>query len=266
MRGAAFAFVACVALGACDHEPVFDASNLIAYQSSLDAINARLGPADQRKLDIALRTLAGGYIIAYQAVPLPGADGLTNTATLDGTIPREVYLARLRSSINGKSGAAVIDQVTADLDKAIAYADRQPASASHQLDAVVIDNPRYYWDRGKGRTPDQAFIEFSVYNGGKLPIRQIYLDAAVSSGKHEWARAGIDYSFLQPLEPGVMLQVRFSPPGPAGLADKQLENVYDPDFTLKVANAYDMNGNRLLFVNADVADAMRKQRELLRGG
>jgi|HubBroStandDraft_5_1064220.scaffolds.fasta_scaffold173479_2 hypothetical protein len=264
MRRAAFALVVCLTLGACDQEPVFDASNLIAYQSSFNAINARLNPADQHKLDIALRTLAGGYILAYQAVPLPGADGLTNVATLDGTIPREIYLARMRSSINGKSAAAIIKRVTGDLDQAIAYADLQPASAKHQLDALVVENPRYYWNRGK--LVDQAFIEFSVYNGSKQPIQSIYLDAAVSSDKHEWARAGIHYGFSQPFEPGEMLQIKFSPPGPTGLADRQLESVYDPDFTLKVANAYDMNGNWLLYVNTDVVDAMRKQRELLHGG
>jgi hypothetical protein len=264
MRRATFAFFACLALGACDREPLFDATNLIAYQSSFNAINARLSAADQHRLDIALRTLAGGYILAYQAVPLPGAGGLTNVATLDGTIPREIYLARMKSSINGKSAAAIIDRVKSDLDRAIAYADLQPASARQQLEAVVVENPRYYWNRGK--TADQAIIEFSVYNGSKEPIQSLYLDAAISSGKHEWARTGIHYGFAQPFEPGEMLHVKFSPPAPTGLAEKQLESVYDPDFTLKVANAYDMNGNWLLNVNADVVEAMRKQRELLRGG
>ena len=264
MRRAAFALVACLTLGACDQEPVFDAANLIAYQSSFSAINARLNPADQHKLDIALRTLAGGYILAYQAVPLPGAEGITDVATLDGTIPREIYLARMRSSINGKSAAAIIGHVTSDLDKAIAYADLQPAGAKHQLDAFVIENPRYYWYRTK--TLDQPFIEFSIYNSSKQPVQSIYLDAAVSSGRHEWARAGIHYGFAQPFEPGEMLQIKLAPPATTGLAERELETVYDPDFTLKLANANDMNGNRLLFVNADVVEAMRKQRDLLRGG
>src|SRR5580698_7078939 len=236
MRRVAFALVACLALAACDREPVFDASNVIAYQSSFIEINARLSSANQHRLDIALRTLAAGYILAYLAVPLPGADGLTNVATLDGPIPRGIYLMRMRSSINGKTAAMIIDRVTSDLDKAIVYADRQPASARHDVDALTVENPRYYWNRGRGNVVDQPFIEFSVYNGSKQPIQSIYLDAAVSSDKHEWARAGIHYGFSQPFEPGEMLQIKFSPPGPTGLADRQLESVYDPDFTLKVAN------------------------------
>jgi hypothetical protein len=263
MRRAAFALVVCLTLGACDQEPVFDASNLIAYQSSFNTINARLSPADRHRLDIALRTLAAGYVLAYLAVPLPGADGLTDVATLDGTIAREIYLARMRSSINGRSAAAIIDRVASDLDKAIAYADRQPASARHEIDALVVENPRYYWNRSK--LADQPFIECSVYNGGKQSIQSIYLDAAVSSGKHEWARAGIQYGFSQPFEPGEMRKIKFSPAAPSKLADRELESVYDPDFTLKVANAYDMHGNGLLSINADVVEAIHKQRELLRG-
>jgi hypothetical protein len=265
MCRAAFALVVCLTLGACDQEPVFDASNLIAYQNSFNAINARLSPADQHRLDIALRTLAAGYVLAYMAVPLPGADGLTNVATLDGTIPRQIYLARMRSSINGKRAAAIIERVTSDLDKAIAYADRQPASARHDVDALVVENPRYYWNRGKGREVDQPIIEFSVYNGGKQSIQSIYIDAAVSSGKHEWARDGIQWGFTQPFEPGETRRIKFSPAA-SRLGDRELESVYDPDFIVKIANAYDAHGNGILNINTDVVEAMHKQRELLRGG
>jgi hypothetical protein len=47
---------------------------------------------------------------------------------------------------------------------------------------------------------------------------------------------------------------------------KQLETVYDADLKLKVSNIGDASGRRLLAVNSDVLDTLRRKRAVLRGG
>ena len=47
---------------------------------------------------------------------------------------------------------------------------------------------------------------------------------------------------------------------------KQLDSTYDADLKLKVSNIDDAGGQRLLAINADILDTLRRKRDVLRGG
>ena len=50
------------------------------------------------------------------------------------------------------------------------------------------------------------------------------------------------------------------------LADTELKRVYDANLTLKVTNADDTAGRKLLVFNSELIEAMRMERLVLRGG
>jgi len=60
--------------------------------------------------------------------------------------------------------------------------------------------------------------------------------------------------------------VDHAPIGGGEFADSDLERVYDAGLTLKVTNAADSAGRRLLIVNSDLIESMRMERFALRGG
>lgn len=94
------AVAACLALTACDHEPTFDASSPAAYLKSLGEITAKLSPEDQRKLDIALLTLALGNTVQTNALQLANSDSLDDLVTLKRVANPLYYLDRVRPGIS----------------------------------------------------------------------------------------------------------------------------------------------------------------------
>ena len=202
MKRACLALLCCLALAACDDAPRFDASSLPAYQKSLRDIKATLSARDQQRLDVALITQAAGY--ATGNLPLANPQSLAVLSELDRVADplTLIFLDRLRPKIDGRSAAKVIALVADDLDFAISRAEEQSAGTDKILAAVTVENPRYYWNRGK--YSDQPSIEFSVANRGTSTIRGITVNGVLTMhGRAEPLAAGhLYYVFSSALQPG----------------------------------------------------------------
>jgi hypothetical protein len=263
MKRACLALLCCVALAACDDAPRFDASSLPAYQKSLRDIKATLSARDQQRLDMALITQAAGSA----AGTLPPADPqlVAVLSALDGVANPLIYLDRLRPKIDGRSAAKVIALVADDLDFAISRAEQQSAGTDKILAAVTVENPRYYWNRGKNS--DQPSIEFSVANRGASAITGITVNGVLTMhGRAEPLAAGhLYYVFWRALQPSEQRPVMLVPDPRSAWANKNLETAYDADLMLKVTNFSDTTGKRLLATDADIVEAMKRKRDFLRG-
>jgi hypothetical protein len=249
---ACFAVLACFALAACDNSPTFDASSLPAYQKSLNDIKATLSPRDQERLDLALLTTAIG-----------GPPNRAVKSSLEGVAYPIVYLDRLRSRIDGRTAAKVIELTAADLDFAIAQAERQSSDGSKILAAIKVENPQYHWDRT--RNGDGPTIHFSVVNGTSYALSTITVSGVLTlHGRTLLAAGGLIHVFSSPLQPGAQELVTVVPDFTSQWRRPDLEADYDADFTLKVANIVDTNRRRLLSVDADIVEAMKRERDVLR--
>jgi hypothetical protein len=301
VRMPSFVVLCCLALAACDHAPTFDASSLPAYQKSLSEITAQLSAQDQRKLEIALLTLAVGNAADTSALQSANPGSLAVLASLNGVANPLTYFDRIRPRINGRSAAAVIRLVTSELDGQISLAESQLAGVEKLLDPVVIEHPRYSWSDGRvqseptagvrvlsqrtggvriviqptdskvqrqpntgSKVPGQPTVEFSVYNGTKNVISRIYVSGVLTTHDRPtpWARGLIIHSFERGLQPGEQVPVVIKATG--AWADIRLATLYDADVTLKVVNIENTNGERLVPLNLDALEAMRQKRDALR--
>jgi hypothetical protein len=265
MRIACFAVLFCLALAACDRAPTFDASSLPAYQKSLGAINAQLSGKDQRKLRLALLTLAAGSAAEYTAFGLSNPDAPADIEALDGVANPLMFLDRMRPSIAGRTAAAVIRRVADDLDLAIARAERQAGGADKVLAAFVIDNPRYSWNQGSRFI--RPTLDFSIYNGSKEPISAIRVTATLTTSDNDapLVVGDVVYHFADPLQPGVQRGVEVWVPPPGPWTAKRIETAGDTtNLTVKVSNVFKANGTRLLATDVGWLDVMRKKRDFLR--
>jgi len=258
------AALCCLALAACEPELLFDASSVPAYQKSLDAINAKLNVRDRNRLKIALVTLAVGGATEFTRAGLLRVP--PNVAALEGVANPTVVLDRMRPTIEGKTAAAVIGIVVADIDAEIARAEGHLGTpdADKTLSKIMIENERYVWDQTW--RPDRATVKFSIYNGSTKPISCVYLSAVLASRGRAapWATGALFYGFSPALQPGTQQQaIIFITSGE--LADTELKRVYDANLTLKVTNADDTAGRKLLVFNSDLIEAMRMERLVLRG-
>jgi len=254
------AVLCCFALAACDSEPLFDTSSVPAFQKSLGAINARLNESGRNRLKIALMTLAVGGPAEFAVTGRPRVPA--DIEALEGVANATMLLDRMRPQIEGKTAAAVIGNVVADIDAEIARAEARLGGTDNTLSRVVIENERYDWDRPSNR----AMVQFSIYNGIATAISHVYLSGVLTSRGRAtpWATGVLDYGFSPPLQPGEQLQAKvFITRGE--LADAELERVYDAGLTLKLTNAADTAGRRLVTVNSDLIEAMRMERLVLRG-
>jgi hypothetical protein len=187
-------------LTACNSGPAFDVSSQAAYLKSLDAITEKLGAEDERRLDVALLTLALGNTVQSNALQFANSAALKNLVALNGVANPLLFLDRVRT-ISGRSATGVINLVAADLDEQILRSEAASAGAYKQLGAVVVDHPRYHWDRKR----NQPIVEFSVYNGGKGAISRIFVSCvlSVTGRRGNWRTTGASYKFERDLEPGV---------------------------------------------------------------
>jgi len=258
------AALCCFAVAACDSEPVFDTSSVPAYQKSFGVIDARLNEQDRNRLKIALRTLAAGGAAEFTLLARPG--GQAHIEALEGVANPTIVLDRMRPKIEGKTAAAVIRTVVADLDAAIARTEGQlgSADADKTLSKIVIENERYHWEQ-TGMS-EHATVQFSIYNGSAKAISHVFLSGVLASRGRAapWATGALDYGFFPALQPGTQQQVKIFI-GRGAFADSELERVYDAFLTLKVTNADDTSGRRLLIVNSDLIESMRMERLALRG-
>ena len=262
-RALGAAVLCCFALTACDPEPLFDASSVPAYQKSLGTINARLSESGRNRLKIALRTLALGgpaeFAVRGQArIP-------ANIEALESVTDATVLLDRMRPKIEGKTAAVVIGIVVADIDAEIARTESQLGSVdTTPLSKIEIENGRYVWERIG--LFEHATIQFSIYNGGAKAITRVYLDGVVTTRSRATplTTGPLVYSFGPALPPGRQQQAKIYITR-GELADTDLEQVYDAGLTLKLTNADDSTGRKLLVFKSDNIEAMRLERLVLAG-
>jgi hypothetical protein len=266
LRTLCFAFACCITLAACnEQQPTFDARDIPAYQKSLAAIKAKLSARDQQKLQLALLTLAFGNA-AYFTV-LDWADpAKANAYEAFDDVPNEwVLFNRMRPDVNGKTAAEVIRRVADIIDHTITEAEAEDGGATQDLARIVIENPRY-------RLPDvpsrALTAEFSVYNGSHIAISRIYLIGTLTAPgvKVPLVIDTFSRSFTPPLEAGVQQQVTMPLSMSGGWTAEHLQGAYDADLKLKVTNVSDSRGKALLAINVQALDALRRKRDMLRGG
>jgi hypothetical protein len=250
-------------LAGCDRAPTFDASSLVSYRASLGEIMARLSPKEQRRLEVALLTLAFGNAAPTSALLATPPENLTSIVYFDRVANPLIYLDRIRYAINGRSADAVIALAAADLDTEIARNGTHSADAERLLNAISVTQPRYSVDRRS----KQPIIEFSVFNGSKDVIQGIYVAGTITTGGHgeKWLVGGMSYRFPTPLVPGEQAPVQVVPRFTNADIKKALASVYDAEVTLKVTNIEGATGGRLLSADADVLEGMRNRRNILRG-
>lgn len=266
LRTLCFAFACCITLAACDEQqPTFDTRDIPTYQKSLAAIKAKLSERDQQKLQLAVLTLAFGNA-AYFTV-LDWADPAKANAyeALDDVPNEWVLFNRMRPDVNGKTAAEVIRRVADIIDHTITEAEAEDGGAAQNLARIVVENPRY-------RLPDvpsrALTAEFSVYNGSHVAISRIYLIGTLTAPgvKVPLILDTFSYSFTPPLESGVQKQVTMPLAVSGGWTVEHLQGVYDADLKLKVTNVSDSRGKALLAINVQALDALRRKRDMLRGG
>ena len=116
------------------------------------------------------------------------------------------------------------------------------------------------------RGPGQPTIEFSVYNGSKNVISRIYVSGVLTTHDRPtpWAKGIIIHSFERGLQPGEQVPVVIKATGNNSWTDIRLATLYDADFTLKIINIENTNGERLVPLNLDALEAMRQKRDALR--
>jgi hypothetical protein len=247
---------ACLALAACDDSPKFDASSLPAYQRSLEAIKARLSAHDQQRLDMALFTTAANNVAGVLPPENPGA---VVQASLVGVANPLIYLDRLRPRVDGRTAAKVIELAVDDLDFAIAHTGPQSAAADKILAAIAIENPRYYWT-----SDHQPTIAFSVANSSPYAVANLTVSGVLTvHGRVLLATGGLDYSFSPALQFGSQQSVSLRPYGTLW-SNRSLETIDDAGFTLKAVNIVDTDRRRLLMVDADIVEALKRKRNFLR--
>ena len=266
LRTLCFAFACCIALAACDEQqPTFDTRDIPTYQKSLAAIKAKLSERDQQKLQLAVLTLAFGNA-AYFTV-LDWADPAKANAyeALDDVPNEWVLFNRMRPDVNGKTAAEVIRRVADIIDHTITEAEAEDGGATKDLARIVVENPRY-------RLPDvpsrALTAEFSVYNGSHIAISRIYLIGTLTAPgvKVPLVIDTLSRSFTPPLEAGVQQQVTMPLSMSGGWTAEHLQGAYDADLKLKVTNVSDSRGKALLAISVQALDALRRKRDMLRGG
>jgi len=257
MKRSSLAILCCFLLSACVFDPVFDASSWDAYQRSSAAVKAKLSNDDLRRLEVALKYL---LVEATPQVELQ-RQMVTNVAAMANFINPYAILSRLGPRINGKSAAVIIQDLSIKLDTEISEAEARLHS-ENTLGTVEVSSPSYYWKRSGFL--EQPVVEFSVRNGGQIPVSRIYFSAVLTSPNRTipWARQEFVQTFKGGLEPREKQQLTYQPRS-GEWNDKQLK--YLPDATLKVVatNFEDANGARMIAVDSDLLDMKRKVRASL---
>ena len=256
MKRLSLALLCCLLLSGCIFDPVFDTSNWGAYQTSSAAIKAKLSNDDLRRLEVALKYLAfdGAPKVVLQPVNVMVVKtGYTNEGAL---------LSRLGSSIHGRSGKAVIQNLAMKLDAEISAIEARMQNADKTLAAVEITSASYRWRRSGYQ--EQPVIEFSVYNAGKVPISRVYLTGVLTTPNRTipWVKQSFVRSFKGGLEPRERQRVTLEPRY-GEWNDKQLKDLFNAELKVTVTNFEDVNGEKHLGIDIESLDVKRKARASL---
>ena len=121
MKRSILAIMCCLLLAGCIFDPAFDTSSWDAFQKSSEAVRAKLGNDDLRRLEIALK-----YLLLESAQRVDG-QMLNNVIARENFPTLQVTLARLGPKINGKSAAAIIQDLSIKLDNEISQIEFKDA-------------------------------------------------------------------------------------------------------------------------------------------
>ena len=258
MKRLSLIILSCLLLSGCIFDPVFDTSNVYAFQNSLAAIKAKLSNDDLRRLDVALRYLAAESGPRINGQPF-------NTVSMAANANPYVNLAWLGPRLNGNTAAGVVQNLSIKLDAEIAELEKRLGNSEGALGSVEVRSASYEWRRtGAGRSNfEQPFIEFTVRNGGATPISRIYFTTTlVSPGRSiPWARQEFVQTFNGGLEPREKQQLTLQVGGVWN--DQQLKYLPNAELKVVVTKFEDANGARMIVANSDLLDFKRKVRAAL---
>jgi hypothetical protein len=258
MKRLSLALLCCFLLAGCIFDPVFDASSWDAYQRSSAAIRARLDNNDLRRLDIALK-----YLV-IESTPRIELDGplLSNVAVRGDLVNPTAVLARLAPRINGRSAAALIQDLSIKLDAEILQTEARLQTVENVSGTIEISSPSYYWK--KSGYLEQPVIEFTVRNNGKSAISRIYYRFALTSPGRSipWAKQDFVQTFKGGLEPREKQQITMQP-RTAEWSDPQLKVLPSAELKVAVVNFDDATGEKVIAVDSGNLDLKRKVRTAL---
>jgi hypothetical protein len=248
--------ILCCLLTGCVFDPTFDTSNWNAYQQSSSAIKAKLNNDELRRLEASLQ-----YLL-FEGVPLRDEPALTNVVARIGVTHPGAVLSRLGPKIDGRTAAAVVQNLSIKLDTEIAQAEAILHSDGAALATIEIDSPRYYWRRSGFL--EQPVIEFSIYNAGKAAISRVYLNAVLTTPSRSipWVKQELFRNFRGGLEPREKQQITVEPRN-GEWNDKQLKDLYKAELRMTVANFEYTNGQKVIAVDSDLLDYKRGVRAAL---
>jgi len=258
MKRLSLAILCCFLLSGCIFDPVFDTSNWNAYQRSSAAIRARLGNDDLRRLDIALK-----YLVV-ESMPGNAFEGPYGDANMRGALANPyVILGQLGPRINGRSAAAVIQDLALKLDAEIELTETGMQDVGGLLGSVEVISPSYYWRRSGYLA--QPVIEFAVRNNGKSPISRIYFSSVLISPNRSipWASQQFVQTFKGGLEPREKQQLTIQPRS-GEWNDPQLKDLSNAQLKVAVTNFEDASGERMIAIDNKGLDVKRKVRAALR--
>jgi hypothetical protein len=254
MKRSGLIILFCLLLSGCIFDPVFDTSSWSAYQRSSAAIKAKLSNDDLRRLEVALKYLEsdGAPRIALQPVMV----------VRTGYTSADAFLSRLGPSIQGRSGAAVIQNLVMKLDAEISAIDARMQNIDKALAAVEVTAASYRWRRSGAL--EQPVIEFSLYNAGKVPISRVYLTGVLTTPNRTipWVKQSFVRSFKGGLEPRERQRVTLEPRY-GEWNDRQLKDLYNAELKVTVTNFEDVNGEKHLGIDIESLDVKRKVRASL---
>jgi hypothetical protein len=174
-----------------------------------------------------------------------------------------VILTRLGPRINGRSAATIIQNLTIKLDTEISEIEARLPKVGNVLEAVEVTSPRYYWQRSG--YAEQPVIEFTVRNGGKLPISRVYFSSVLTTPGRSipWVKQEFVQSFKGGLEPRERQQITLQPRDGAW-RDPQLKYLPGAELKVVVTNFEDASEEKLIAVDSDSLDLKRKVRAALK--
>jgi hypothetical protein len=257
MKRSSLAILCCLLLCACIFDPVFDASSWDAYQRSSAAIKAKLNNDDLRRLDAAMK-----YLFIESSAKIVGQSLTSMVARPNFVVNQNMILARLEPKINGRSAAAVIQDLSIKLDAEISETEGARQNSDNDVGTIEIGSPSYYW-RTSGFL-EQPIVEFSVRNGSKIPVSRIYLSAVLTSPGRSipWAKQDFVQNFRGGLEPREKQQLTFQP-RTGDWSNKQLKYLPNAELKVFVTNFEDANGQRMAPAGSDDLEIKRRARAML---
>jgi hypothetical protein len=235
MKRSVLAILCCFLLAACIFDPAFDTSSWEAFQKSSDAVRERLSNNDLRRLEIALK-----YLLVAGSQKIDG-QMLNNVVASESFVNPQLILARLGPKINGRSAAAIIKDLSIKLDAEISEIESRMQNSEGVLTTVEVGSATYYWRRSG--YINKPVIDFSVYNGGKVPISRVYINGVLTTPNRSipWVKQSFTLNFKGGLEPRERQRMTFE--SLAGeWSDKNLSGLTNAKLKLTVTNFEDASG------------------------